>query len=118
MEGALQSNRHASSIVMYELGHAFGLRKSASVDGTQARDTAFAPNRVFLPVRTRCFCAGSTTRARRQAALFFAAAPDAPLRGSVTQGGLWMISTLMQSIREYKKAAIATPIIVTGEVVM
>ncbi len=29
-----------------------------------------------------------------------------------------MISTLMQSIREYKKAAIATPIIVTGEVVM
>ena len=29
-----------------------------------------------------------------------------------------MINTLMGSIREYKKAAIATPIIVTGEVVM
>ena len=29
-----------------------------------------------------------------------------------------MINTLMQSIREYKRAAIATPIIVTGEVVM
>ena len=29
-----------------------------------------------------------------------------------------MLKTLMQSIREYRKAAIATPIIVTGEVVM
>ena len=29
-----------------------------------------------------------------------------------------MLKTLMASIREYKRAAIATPIIVTGEVVM